>query len=82
MTRIISIPAINRRVSMSAYVAAIKLAKANPDTMFNHGLDCWWPCTGEEIMLQFREAVHHRINEVIPYQRRGICLTTKAEVAA
>jgi len=71
-TRAIYLPAINRRVSIGAYVKAIKLAKANPDAKFKHGLTCWWPCTGREIKVQFRRGIHDRINQAIPYAQRGL----------
>jgi len=69
--RAIYLPAINRRVSLSAYLSAVRRAKANPSTVFTHGLTCWWPCTGEEIMRQFYEGLQDRINQAVPYSRRG-----------
>jgi hypothetical protein len=71
MIRTVSLPAINRTVTLAAYVHAIKLAKTNPDTTFKHGLTAWWPCTGHEIMRQFRAGMHDRINQRIPYRLRG-----------
>ena len=71
MTRTINLPAINRSVTLAAYVQAIRLAKANPETTFKHGLTAWWPCTGQEIMRQFRAGMHDRINQRIPYHLRG-----------
>lgn len=62
MTRVISLPAINRQISLGAYVAGIKLAKANPERTFEHGLTCWYSCTGAKIVAQFREGLHERIN--------------------
>lgn len=58
-------------VSLKAYVAAIKVAKANPDMQFKSGLTTWWTTTGAEIMKQFRRGMHQRINEAIPYMERG-----------
>lgn len=58
-------------VSLKAYVAAIKVAKANPDTEFKSGLTTWWTTTGAEIMKQFRRGMHDRINAGIPYIERG-----------
>jgi hypothetical protein len=69
--RTIHLPAIDRRVSLAAYLAAVKKAKANPSATFAHGLTCWWPCTGEEILRQFSQGVHARINDAIPYTERG-----------
>jgi hypothetical protein len=71
-TRIIDLPAINRSVTLAAYVQAIRLAKANPDTTFKHGLTAWWPCTGREIMRQFRAGMNERINQRVPYRLRGM----------
>ena len=62
--RVIHLPAINKRVPIAAYVAAIKIAKANPGREFKTGLDCWWSCTGAEIVEQFRAGMHHRINDI------------------
>lgn len=69
--RTVFLPAIDRLVTLRAYIDAVKLAKANPDRTFRYGLVCWWPCTGEEIVRQFVDGVNHRINEGIPYHRRG-----------
>jgi hypothetical protein len=69
--RTIYLPALEKRVSLRQYVAAVKLAKANPDAEFKHGLSCWWPCSGREIMQQFRAGLMDRINSGIPYITRG-----------
>lgn len=71
MTRAIYVPGIGRHVSLGAYIAGIRRAKANPHTTFAHGLTTWAPCTGEEIMRQFRRGMHDRINQGIPYIQRG-----------
>jgi hypothetical protein len=71
MNRVVYLPAVNKRVSLAAYVVAIKIAKAQPNKEFKHGLDCWWSCTGAEIVAQFREGMQHRINEGIPAILRG-----------
>ncbi len=71
MTRTIYLPAIEKHVTLGQYVKAIKLAKANPNAEFKHGLTCWWSCTGREIMHQFRNGVEDRINEMIPRIARG-----------
>ena len=63
---------IHRSVTLAAYVQAIRLAKANPDTVFRHGLTAWWPCTGREIMEQFRRGMNDRITQGIPYRLRGL----------
>jgi hypothetical protein len=52
-------------------VKSVKMAKKNPDAKFQHGLTCWWPCTGAAIVRQFRQGMHDRINQGIPYYLRG-----------
>jgi hypothetical protein len=69
--RAIFLPAIDRTVSLGAYLQAIRIAKANPDLEFKTGLTTWWPTTGSEIVKQFRESVHDRINQAVPYLQRG-----------
>jgi hypothetical protein len=72
VTRTVYLPAIEKTVTLRQYVAAVKLAKANPDQEFKHGLTCWWPCSGREIVAQFWRGVEDRINQAVPYMRRGI----------
>jgi hypothetical protein len=70
--RTIYIPAIEKSVSIGQYVKAIKIAKANPDKEFKHGLTCWWPCLGRDIVSQFFDGLTDRINQSIPYvDRKG-----------
>jgi hypothetical protein len=69
--RIIYLPAVDMHVSIREYVKAVRLAADNPDTEFNHGLTCWWPCMGRDIVKQFMAGVHDRINQGIPYMDRG-----------
>ncbi len=64
--RTINLPAIGKRVSIGAYVRAVKLAKANPSMEFKHGLTCWYPCTGKDILQQFFDGAQDRINQAIP----------------
>jgi hypothetical protein len=71
MKRYITMPAIHKSVPIGAYVAAIKVAKANPDWQFKTGLTSWWPTSGREIMRQFREGMNDRINAGVPYVERG-----------
>ena len=68
--RTVHLPAVDRRVSLAVYIAAVKHAKANPAATFSYGLTCWWPCTGEEIVGQFVAGMQDRINQAIPYHRR------------
>jgi len=71
-TRTIYLPAVDRTVTLAAYLQAVRLAKANPTATFKHGFTTWWPTTGADIMLQFRKGVTDRINEAIPYYQRGL----------
>ena len=71
-TRVIHLSAINRTVTLFQYLRAVKLAKANPDKEFNHGLTTWWPVKGHEIMRQFFDGVQDRITQAIPCSQRGI----------
>ena len=52
-----------KRVSLRNYMRAVKLAKANPGRRFDRGLTTWAPCTGDEIVRQFRQGMHDRINQ-------------------
>jgi len=70
--RTIYLPAVDRTVTLTAYIQAVRLAKANPEATFKHGFTTWWPTAGAEIMRQFREGIWHRINQAIPYAKRGI----------
>lgn len=69
--RVINLPALNLTVSLTAYLAAVRQAKANPEMEFKHGLTCWWPCLGKDIVDQFFRGVQDRINQGIPYSKRG-----------
>ena len=69
--RYITLSALDgRKIPLKAYLDGIKLAKTNPDKTFNHGLTCWWSCTGAEIMQQFNDGLHDRINQGISYRER------------
>jgi len=70
--RTIYLPAVEKHVSLAHYVKAVKFAKSNPNAEFKHGLTCWWPCTGAEIVEQFRRGMNDRINQGIPYSQRGM----------
>ena len=72
MKKYIYLPAIEKHVTLKQYIEGIKLAKLNPDSIFKHSLTCWWPCTGTEIMKQFREGIQERINQCIPYILRDM----------
>lgn len=72
MKRFVTLPAIGKAVPLGAYVAAVKRAKAEPETEFKTGLTTWWPTTGAEIMRQFWAGVEARITEGKSYSERGI----------
>ena len=59
-----------KRMTLSSYLKAVKYAKAHPDAEFERGFTCWWPCSGREIMQQFRAGMMARINDAIPYSQR------------
>ncbi len=69
--RVIALPAVGKSVSLRVYIDAIRVAKANPDVEFRHGLTTWWPTSGRDIVAQFRAGLHDRINQAIPYRMRG-----------
>ena len=69
--RFIYLPAVDKCIPLGAYVAGLRLAKANPDAEFKHTLTTWWQGTGAEIMRQFRDSIHDRINQGIPAIERG-----------
>ena len=70
--RTIYLPAIEKHVPLGIFLQGIRLAKAHPTAQFPHGLVCWWPCSGAEIMRQFLDGVMDRINQGIPYMQRGV----------
>lgn len=61
--RKIYLAAVGRYVTIGQYVNAVKTAKRYPDEEFNHGLTCWWPVKGREIVRQFFAGVQDRINQ-------------------
>lgn len=69
--RTIHLQALDRNVTLAAYLRAVRMAKANPDITFKTGLTTWWPTTGAEVMVQFREGMMERINQAVPYIQRG-----------
>ena len=70
--RTIYLPALERHVTLGAYLNAVRVAKANPTVEFKTGLTTWWPTTGKEVMAQFREGMHDRINQSVGYIERGL----------
>ncbi len=69
--RTVFLPALNRTVSLAAYLTAVRDAKAHPATTYAHGLTTWWPTTGAEIRRQFLRGLMERINAGVPYLQRG-----------
>jgi hypothetical protein len=61
-----------QRLSLARYLEIVRYAKAHPEYEFTRGFTCWWPCTGHEIMRQFRQGITDRINQAVPYAQRGI----------
>jgi len=70
--RTIYLSAVEKQVPFKQYLKGVRLAKANLDVEFKHGLTAWWPATGREIMKQFMQGVHDRINQATPYSKRGL----------
>jgi hypothetical protein len=68
--RTVYLSAIERRVTLGDYIKAVKKAKNNLEAEFDHGLDCWCACSGQDIVWQFRRSIHNRINDKIPYIER------------
>ena len=51
-----------KKIGISNYCKGIKLAKLNPEETFKYGLTTWYPTSGEQIIKQFRDSIHDRIN--------------------
>lgn len=60
-----------RRVTLGSYVGVVRAALANPSARFKRGIDDNWPATGAEIASDFRRGMVDRINQNIPYHKRG-----------
>lgn len=69
--RVITI-ASGRQITLTSYLIAIKHAIAHPEQEYKEGLSSWWTTTGREMRRQFRESIHDRINQAVPYVTRGI----------
>lgn len=67
----ISLSALDRRVSIPAYIAAVRRAIAAPDATFRQGLESWWPVTGAEIRREYNRALNRRIMRHAPHYGRG-----------
>jgi len=69
--RAIYVPGKDAWYSLGAYVRAVKKAKANPDAMFSCTICSWASGRGRDIMREFMDGVMDRINQGIPYTKRG-----------
>ena len=56
------LPATHKTISLRAYLDGYKQAKANPTATYAHGLTTWWPCSGAEILSQYRAEFQAVIN--------------------
>jgi hypothetical protein len=60
------------KMSLKGYCKAWKQAKRlSSDTVFTHGLDGWWEVDRNEILRQFNDGLHARINQHIPWYNNG-----------
>jgi hypothetical protein len=66
VNRKIYLPTHQKYVTVKSYIAAVKLAKANPTAQFRVGLTTWYSVTGAEIVKQFRAEVNGRITRSQP----------------
>lgn len=69
-------PGPDKWVTIGQYVVAVKRAKLNLDAEFKDGLTSWGPTTGRQVVRQFIQGVHDRINSGRPYHERvkGLCI--------
>jgi len=57
---------LGKKITISAYIHWIQLAKANRSSRFAKTLTSEFGGTGEEILREFRKGVHDRINRHLP----------------
>ena len=69
--RFMAVPSISKHVPLGKFLEAVKTAIENPDEEFKTGLTSWWSTPGAEIRKQFRSQIRDRINQAIPYHKRG-----------
>ena len=62
----ISLPALQRSVSIPAYIKAVRLAKAHPHHCFATTFEDWSGGDGKTIVAEFLRGVHNRINTKTP----------------
>jgi len=67
-----TITVAGRPIPLSTYLAGIRLAISNPDTLFKSGLRNCGPELGKDIRRDFLRGVHNRINQGVPYIERGV----------
>lgn len=66
MKHVITLSATGKQMTIGQYVTAWKACKAAPaGTEYDHGLCGWWPATREQILREFEEGMHDRINKHI-----------------
>jgi hypothetical protein len=61
----------DRRVSLRSYLAALKLARAEPDRTFKESFCGWWPAKGREIVRQWWDQVVKRCSRGLPTTGKG-----------
>lgn len=67
-----TITTATQTVTVGEYARAIKaVLAAPPKTEYKQSLCGWWPATREEIIRQFYEGMHDRINKHDPQYRKG-----------
>lgn len=60
-----------KQVTVGSYVRVVRAAISNPQANFKRGIDDNWPATGVEIVRDFRAGMIERINDAVPYYKRG-----------
>lgn len=56
----------SRRVSLASYLSVVRAAKLHPLTQFRTSLRSWAPSSGEQIVREFRDALHEKISRGMP----------------
>lgn len=65
---LITLPATGKAMSIAHYARAIRVAREHPGEEFKHGLTTWYPCTGAQIMRQFRDGCRERMQRRMAYR--------------
>lgn len=67
-TKLIYCPGPDKWLTVGQYVSVIKKVKSLPlDTRYPQTLCSWASGTGEDILREFRQGIHDRINRNTPY---------------